>query len=199
MHSDGEVLRALQWINTSNSVALLVLLGVGNLAALVYKDVQLNLQSVPSRHSARPIMPKVNIPITELASSDLFGQIATEIPLNRESKTTQTDTRLQLELRGTFASSSTAEGRALIAEKGKSARYYKVSDTLPSGAKLKKVDPEKVTFEFNGRLENLRFNLIKQHAQNQQEQITPTNRNPASSPANNQHGSRKAREDSKIH
>ncbi|WP_439134715.1 type II secretion system protein N [Pseudomaricurvus sp.] len=67
------------------------------------------------------------------------------------------ETRLSLELHGVIGSTIAEEGRALIAEKGKSAKYYGVDDELPGGATISSVGTEQVILSRNGMLETLSF------------------------------------------
>lgn len=67
------------------------------------------------------------------------------------------ETRLSLELHGVIGSTIVEEGRALIAEKGKSAKYYGVDDKLPGGATINSVGTDQVVLSRNGMLETLSF------------------------------------------
>lgn len=67
------------------------------------------------------------------------------------------ETRLNLELHGVIGSTIAEEGRALIAEKGKGAKYYGVDDELPGGASINSVGTEQVILSRNGMLETLSF------------------------------------------
>lgn len=64
-------------------------------------------------------------------------------------------TRLNLKLRGIFASSNKALARAIIADAKNSEDSYKVGDDLPGGAKLHQIMTDKVILENRGKLETL--------------------------------------------
>ncbi|HHH35674.1 MAG TPA: type II secretion system protein GspC [Gammaproteobacteria bacterium] len=67
------------------------------------------------------------------------------------------ETRLQLILRGVFASSDPAAAGAIIAERNGKEAFYGVGDRLPGGAVLKEVHEDRIVLQRRGRLETLRM------------------------------------------
>ena len=95
----------------------------------------------------------------KIAGWNLFGKVevkkAEPVPvLNPE---TAPDTRLNLKLRGVFAATNPRHSRAIIADEKNNEDSYAVGDTLPGGAVLNQVFPDKVILEHNGALETLRL------------------------------------------
>ena len=70
---------------------------------------------------------------------------------------TAPDTKLNLKLRGVFASPNPDFSRAIIADAKGNEDSYAVGDPLPGGAVLSQVFSDKVILEYNGGLETLRL------------------------------------------
>ncbi len=99
--------------------------------------------------------------IHTLIDAQLFGQAQSVNKQPPAAAVHAPETRLRLELKGAFSHTLAEQSRALIAEKGKSAKYYRVGDVLPGGAALDQVAAEHVVLNRNGSLETLSFNPNK--------------------------------------
>ncbi|MBR9912695.1 MAG: hypothetical protein GYB33_20335 [Gammaproteobacteria bacterium] len=143
---------------TVAAAALLAALAAGYLLFCVYQDVLLARQPATVAVAAeRPQAAPQGIAVAELISARLFGQPVSAGPVAKREEEEAPETRLSLELRGVFSSSNAEASSALIAEKGKSAKYYHVGDKLPGGASLDRVAASHVELRRNGRLERLSF------------------------------------------
>ncbi|MBU3071514.1 hypothetical protein KOI40_16935 [Aestuariicella sp. G3-2] len=145
----------------AGAVALLAIACTVHLGSGLYQDVatarsqpvlsssdQARLSTSSRSHTAS---------IEALVAGQWFGAAkAAETPqiTNQENVP---ETRLNLELHGVIGSTIAEEGRALIAEKGKGAKYYGVDDELPGGATISSVGTEQVILSRNGMLETLSF------------------------------------------
>lgn len=134
-------------------------LGAGAIGWNAYQDWQLSetkttiAQTItPTRISTEPIL------ITQLVEAHFFGQRDQKTDKAASTKPVDTpETRLRLKLHGVFAHSNHEQSRALIAEQDKSAKYYRLGDSLPGGATLDAVSGEYVTLNRGGVLETLSF------------------------------------------
>ncbi len=96
------------------------------------------------------------VPIRELVSAHLFGK-ASVTPVPVKGPIVAPETRLSLSLHGLFASDDPALALAIIAAKGGRDRAYRRGDTLPGGATLHEIYPDRVILSRNGQLETLRL------------------------------------------
>ena len=69
-------------------------------------------------------------------------------------------TRLPLVLNGVFQAEREEESSAIVAEKGKAGKLYKVGDKLPGNVILETVYEDRIILNQNGRLETLHFPKI---------------------------------------
>jgi general secretion pathway protein C len=67
------------------------------------------------------------------------------------------ETRLNLKLRGVFASEDKTAARAIIADSRENEDSYSIGSPLPGGAILNEIFPDRVILEHNGQLETLRL------------------------------------------
>jgi general secretion pathway protein C len=94
----------------------------------------------------------------QLSQLDLFGLVAkTASPMAQDAP----ETRLNLELQGIFISENPAHSSAIIAEKNKSGKLFRVGDKLPGNAYLHAVRPDHILLRRGSRLEKLMFLLAK--------------------------------------
>ena len=90
-----------------------------------------------------------------IANARLFGEVAVDAaPV---MATEAPDTRLNLRLRGTIAASDQNLAHAIIAESNGRDRVFFIDDTLPGGASLHEVYPDRVILRRGGVLETLRL------------------------------------------
>ena len=106
-------------------------------------------------------MPKGNQPqASKIARWNLFGKY--EVPRVEPVKPVQQvetapDTKLNLKLRGVFASPNPKFSRAIIADAKSNEDSYSIDAPLPGGAILRQIFSDKVILEHNGKLETLRL------------------------------------------
>ncbi len=138
------------------ATAVLSLAAVLWLGHNAWRDVQLGQTKTRLAPSAPSHSNPPATSVETLVAGNLFGVNGSTL---QAAVTTESvpETRLKLELRGTFASTMEDESRALIAEKGKSSNYYKLFDQLPGGASLERIEAGRVMLKRNGRLETLSF------------------------------------------
>lgn len=67
------------------------------------------------------------------------------------------ETKLNLKLRGVFASKDKSAARAIIADARGDEDSYKIGSELPGGAKLSEIHADRVILEHNGRFETLKL------------------------------------------
>ncbi len=92
----------------------------------------------------------------DVARLHLFGTKSAAPPrASRPAPAAMPETRLQLTLRGVFASDDPALAGAIVAERSGKEAFYNVGDTLPGGAVLKEVYPNRIVLQRRGRLETL--------------------------------------------
>lgn len=102
--------------------------------------------------------------ISKLQSWHLFGRVgivAKEKPARAPAPVKAPETTLRLALDGVFRADIAADSTAIIAEKGKEGKLYRVGERLPGNAVLEAVHEDRVLLKRNGRLETLRFPEVK--------------------------------------
>jgi general secretion pathway protein C len=119
----------------------------------------------------------------DIVNSHLFG-IATESDAIPEPTETENapDTRLNLKLRATVATTDTEIAHAIIADGSGNEKVYFVQDAVPGGATLHRVDPDRVILNRGGVLEALR--LPKEFAGNPAATSRPANRRTSTAQTN---------------
>lgn len=70
------------------------------------------------------------------------------------------ETRLALQLLGTFSTRDEKRAGAVIAERGRDGELYRVGAAVPGGATLEKVESDRVLLRRRGQLETLRFEAL---------------------------------------
>lgn len=122
-------------------------------------DVQGAAPSTLQAHKAAHALPKVNI--NTMRDWHLFGQyqkvwVATP-KANVPIPTKAPKTKLNLELIGVFVAESESNSSAIISEKGRESKLYRVGDTVPGNATLSSVFSDRVVIDRQGRFEALYF------------------------------------------
>ncbi len=92
-----------------------------------------------------------------IAGLHLFGTKPAGRPAAQPRPAVVPETRLQLILRGVFASEDPEAAGAIIAERNGRESFYGVGDKLPGGAILQAVYPDRIVLLRGGRLETLRM------------------------------------------
>lgn len=90
-----------------------------------------------------------------IAAAHLFGEAGAEPLVNTAIEAPET--RLNLKLRGTIAAGSSDLAHAIIADGKGTDDVYFINDTVPGGAKLHEVYPDRVILNRAGTLETLRL------------------------------------------
>jgi len=149
--------------------AIVLIVGTGGLSWSGYQDW---LIASPTKaivgQSAPASVRTSQVSISALVSAHLFGQPQQSASAEPIETTIAPETRLRLQLRGVFAHSDQTQSRALIAEQGKSAKYYRLGDSLSGDAILHAVATEHVILNRKGQLETLNFAANKSASGNRQ-------------------------------
>lgn len=123
--------------------------------ALLKPSVSSNAQATePTDTAATPASPS----ITAILGGNLFGNIdITPQGKSAEAPVELVETRLNIQLLGTFTHSDALQASALIADGSKRTKRYFVHDQIPGNAELVAVHKAHVVLRRNGRDELLRF------------------------------------------
>ena len=128
-------------------------------ADIPMESLRAQAAATDSEQSASPVEVKQDKPLAgDIRNMHLFGkfEIKKEAPPAPVlSKEPPKPTRLNLKLKGIFASTIKDNARAIIADAKNSEDSYKVGDDLPGGAKLHQILTDKVILENRGKLETL--------------------------------------------
>ena len=93
-----------------------------------------------------------------LAAAHLFGQASQEPPaITGDAALTAPDTSLSLQLRAAIAAEDPRFAHAIIADGNGSEAVYFVNATLPGGATVQQIQPDRVVLARGGQLEVLRL------------------------------------------
>ncbi len=93
-----------------------------------------------------------------IAAAHLFGEASKEPPsLDGDAALTAPDTSLSLQLRGAIATPDERFAHAIIADSSGNEKVYFVNATLPGGATLQQIQPDRVILARAGQLEVLRL------------------------------------------
>lgn len=94
--------------------------------------------------------------VDDLAALHLFGQ-AEPGQVARAAPIDAPETRLNLKLRGVFATAEPREALAIIGEPQGKEKPYRVGDALPGGAELHQIYADRVILDRGGQLETLKL------------------------------------------
>jgi len=92
-----------------------------------------------------------------ILNKNLFGKTGEAIQMSQSALETAVQTRLPLELQSVFVSQDQARSSAIIAQRGKSSRLYRIGDTLPGNATLAAIAHDRITLRRAGVRESLQF------------------------------------------
>ncbi len=93
-----------------------------------------------------------------ISAAHLFGEASTEPPaMTGDAALTAPDTSLSLQLRGAIAAEDPRFAHAIIADSSGNERVYFANATLPGGATLQQIQPDRVILARAGQLEVLRL------------------------------------------
>jgi general secretion pathway protein C len=160
-------MRPERWLPYANGLLSLALAALIGHAAL---ELGLRLwQPLPAgnfpppaaRHPASAAPRPSGLDLEPLRQSHLFGQAARREETPPAALLEAPETPLQLILQGTLATDTQSGAKAIVAGPDGNGRLYQVGDTLPSGAQLHSVHPDRVILLRNNRYETLSLPLEK--------------------------------------
>jgi general secretion pathway protein C len=111
------------------------------------------ISAVPA--PVQPERPRVDV--QEMASWHVFGVADQDQQPVKQVVADAPETRLNLTLRGVFASDHDREGWVIIADPAGKEETYAVNDPVPGGARLAEIYPDRVILERAGSYETLRL------------------------------------------
>lgn len=97
-----------------------------------------------------------NTDISVIVNKNLFG-VAGAAASTQQQQTTSVTTRLPLELQSVFVADEAERSTAIVAQKGKPGRMYRVGDDLPGNAELVEVAHDQIYLRRAGVRESLPF------------------------------------------
>lgn len=146
--------RLVRWVTAGLVVLLAYVLAQGTWQLLPGES-----PSKQPRNAVRAVAPAQAPPqarLAEVADLHLFGQPPRQ--QQRMAVPVETpETRLNLVLRGVFATDRPEEGGAIIADPGGIESFYGSGDRLPGGAELKAVYGDRVILARAGQFETLKW------------------------------------------
>lgn len=158
-----------QWLPPQRTRQLVALVNVLLIVWLAWQLAALTWMLVPQQEApppppvvaTKPAVVQTGQQIDEqrLARLHLFG-VADKVPLVKtqvKAPVDAPDTRLQLTLRGLFASSDKKSARAIVADPRGKEEIYSVGDPLPGSARLSEVFADRIILERSGNFETLRL------------------------------------------
>ncbi len=93
-----------------------------------------------------------------IAAAHLFGEASTEAPeLSGDAALNAPDTSLSLQLRGAIAADNPKTAHAIIADASGNEHVYFINASLPGGATVQQIQPDRVILSRGGQLEVLRL------------------------------------------
>jgi len=156
----------VQNIGLNHLPQALRLLALGAAIGLLFSLIYQVISDIQQFRNTPANLPEAKIPESEnlqprltmqqVASLHLLGQSDTKASPSITPKDLP-QTRLQLVLLGTFASTKDGNASALISEKGQPAKRYFINDALPGGARLSEVRTDGVVLNRSGQKESLMF------------------------------------------
>lgn len=96
------------------------------------------------------------LPAAGIAALHLFGRAGAAASVDAGAINAP-ETRLQLELQGVFLAERPEDSSAIIAERNKDGKLYRVGDRLPGNAELAQVLGDRIVLRRSGVAETLRF------------------------------------------
>lgn len=142
---------------------LLILLLAHSLAKLTWNVVPQHevQQAVTNEKRQKPSATRVvrEQPLAnKISNYNLFGKFEKKKAVVEPVKPAVVpETKLNLKLRGVFASKDKDAARAIIADARDDEDSYKIDSELPGGARLSEIHADRVILEHNGRFETLKL------------------------------------------
>ena len=142
---------------------LAILLLCNSLAQLTWSLVPVSTDVEEQLASDRPVVRRAAVQrepalAPKISQWNLFGKFEQVKKVEKSEKPIVVpETKLNLKLRGVFASEDTAAARAIIADAKNDEDSYRIGDQVPGGATLNEIYADRVILERDGRLETLRL------------------------------------------
>ena len=140
-------------------VKWLLIIGIAyTLATLVWSffDTPITPASITSDSAVKTANSRPAANVNWILGKHLFGE-AGVAPVETVSNEPVQQTRLPLELQGTFMADEKELSSAIVAQRGKPGKSYTVGDTLPGNAKLDEVFNDRIILVRAGARETLPF------------------------------------------
>jgi len=148
---------------------IVLMIGIASLSWSGYQDFLIAPPDKAITSQSAPVNVRASqVSISALVDAHLFGQPQQTAAEEPAEAITAPETRLRVQLRGVFSHSDPTRSRALIAEQGKSAKYYRLGDSLSGSSTLHVIATEHVVLDRNGQLETLSFEANTSASQNRQ-------------------------------
>lgn len=150
----------------AGAVGLLALVCMAYLVLALYHDIAIARALPAAGHpldqpsTATHASP---VSIETLTNAHFFGANLSSRSSQKIQHEPVPETRMSLELHGVIGSTLVEQGRALIAQRGQSAKYFGINDILPGGAVVHSIATNQVVLSRNGRLETLSFPKPQTH------------------------------------
>ena len=146
-----------RWLVSAVNIVFIILLALA-LAQLTWRifsaDSYNNVnQATPGQNIASTVAPAARL--STVSHLHLFGEI--EVEQQIDAPIVAPETRLQLKLKGVFASSDPERAFAIISDSKNNDKSYRLGNKVVGGAVLHAVYPDRVILKRNGRLETLRM------------------------------------------
>lgn len=149
-----------QWLPGAAAVLLVMLLawhGAGLVWAILPGTPQFDWsERVPAPAAAVTSRPAdEGVDFSGIVDAHLFGEATAAPPPS--TAVSAPETRLNLKLLGTIAASDESIAHAIIADSNKKTNVYFIEDSVPGGATLHEVFPDRVILKRGGSYETLRL------------------------------------------
>jgi len=126
-------------------------LGLGVQGAMLVTDIAGSGPAAPI--DTEPMAAPAQLDVAALVGAQLFGQA--EVSPGTGNAADAPPTSMALVLTGVIANTDPKTGIAILGESAPTAKVYMVGDTVPGGARLDSVFPDRVVLERAGALESL--------------------------------------------
>lgn len=135
--------------------------GVAGITLLIINDYELYESPSPKASAINPMQGIIentaDISLQAVKTVSLFGTPTTEKAQDKPKPAPIPETRLNLELKGTFTNTNRQFASAIISESNKDSHRYFVGQKVPGNAELVAVHKDSVILRRNGRDEVLKF------------------------------------------
>ncbi|MBL8202325.1 MAG: type II secretion system protein GspC [Chromatiales bacterium] len=154
------VARANEHLPMAVSIGAVILIGyyLARLAWLVYPAGPRAPWQPPRQLAASGPAAAVPADYATITAAHLFGEVSSEPPaVTGDAALNAPETSLSLQLRGAIAADDPRFAHAIIADGNGKEQVYFVNSTLPGGATVQQIQPDRVVLARAGQLEVLRL------------------------------------------